>query len=219
MRNEISIRRAAINDVDFLVDTIVEAEKSGSDNFGLAKLFELSENEMRAYIKMMLEEEVEGCELSISSFLVAELHGEVVSAFAGWVEGQNEEEMSSAILKSNLIGYCLPLENVKKSQTKSDIVCSLQIEREEGAYQLEYSFTTPACRGKGLLGAIIDAHIRQAISLDVKKMQVHVFDNNIAAIKTYLKHGFAVTERYESKHPQTSEYFPSNVELLMERTN
>ena len=97
MSNEITIRRAAIKDMDFLVDTIVAAEKSGTDNFGLAKLFELSEGEMRTYIKAMLEEEIDGCEFSVSSFLVAEVDEKVVAAFAGWIEGQNEDELPSSI--------------------------------------------------------------------------------------------------------------------------
>ena len=116
MSEEIIIRRATLEDIDFLVDTIVAAEKSGTYNFGLAKLFELSEEEMRACIKAMLDEEIEGCEFSVSSFMVAEDNGQVVSAFAGWVEGRNEDELPSAILKSNLVGYCLPVDNVKRSQ-------------------------------------------------------------------------------------------------------
>lgn len=217
MSEEIKIRKATLNDVDFLVDTIVAAEKSGTDNFGLAKLFELSEDDMRSYIKAMLEEEVDGCEFSVSSFLVAEHQGKVVSAFAGWVEGQNEDELPSAILKSNLVGYCLPVENVLKSQSKLEIVKPLQIEREEGTYQLEYSFTNPDYQGKGIIGAIIEAHIQQAFSFGAKKMQVHVFENNPAAIRTYEKKGFKWIGKYESTHPLTSEYFPFNVELLMEQ--
>lgn len=186
MSEEIKIRRATLNDVDFLVDTIVAAEMSGTDNFGLAKLFELSEGEMRTYIKAMLEEEVDGCEFSVSSFLVADHQGEAVSAFAGWVEGQNEDGMSSALLKSNLIGYCLPMENVMKSQSKSDIVRPLQIEREEGTYQLEYSYTLPEYRGKGIMKDIINMHFVDYQSKyhhqegGIRKIQVHVFANNEA---------------------------------------
>ena len=215
MSEEIIIRRATIDDIDFLVDTIVEAEKSGTDNFGLAKLFEISEEEMREYIKAMLDEEIDGCEFSVSSFIVAEANGEVVAAFAGWIEGQNEDELPSAILKSNLVGYCLPVEKVKNSQSKSDIVRPLQIEREEGTYQLEYSYTIPAYRGKGILGRIIEAHEQDAVSNSVKKIQVHVFSNNPSAIKSYEKRGFKVVRRYESAHPDTRLFFPSNIELLM----
>lgn len=217
MKENFIIRRATIDDIEFLIDTIVAAEKSGSDHFGLAKFFELSENEMRDYIKAMLDEEIEGCEFSVSSFMVAEDNGRVVSAFAGWVEGQNDDELPSAILKSNLVGYCLPVDNVKKSQRKADIVRPLQIEREEGMYQLEYSYTLSEYRGKGVLGLIVEAHEQEAVAKGIKKMQVHVFDNNPAAIKSYEKKGFKVTNRFESVHPETSLYFPSNVELLMEK--
>lgn len=217
MNEDVIIRRATLDDIDFLVDTIVAAEKSGTDNFGLAKLFEISEEKMREYIKAMLDEEIDGCEFSISSFIVAETNGEVLAAFAGWIEGQNEDELPSAILKSNLVGYCLPVEKVKNSQNKSDIVRPLQIEREEGTYQLEYSYTLPQYRGKGILGRIIEAHEQIAVANGVRKIQVHVFDNNPSAIKSYEKKGFKVTKHFESVHPDTSLFFPSNIELLMEK--
>ncbi len=229
MSEGIKIRRATINDVDFLVDTIVAAEKSGTDNFGLAKLFELSEGEMRSYIKAMLEEEVDGCEFSVSSFLVAEHQGRVVSAFAGWMEGQNEEGLSSAILKSNLLGYCLPMKNVVKSQTKSDVVRHLQIEREEGTYQLEYSYTLPEYRGKGIMKDIINMHIidcqqntppiqpHRNQDGGIRKIQVHVFANNEAAIGTYKRCGFEITKEFNSNNPLVEQYFPYHTILLMER--
>lgn len=217
MNEDVRIRRATFDDLNFLVDTIIAAEKSGTDNLGLAKLFELSEEEMRVYIKMMLGEEIDGCEFSVSSFFVAETNGEVIAAFAGWIEGRNEDKLPSAILKANLVGYCLPSEYVKKSQDKSDIVRPLQIEREKGTYQLEYSYTIPQYRGKGILGRIIDAHEQEAISNGVHKIQVHVFDNNPSAIKSYEKKGFKVAKRYESIHPDTPLFFPSNIELLMEK--
>lgn len=217
MNEEIIIRKATIEDVGFLVDTIVAAEKSGTDNFGLAKLFDLSEGEMREYIKAMLDEEIDGCEFSVSSFIVAESRGQVVAAFAGWIEGQNEDGLPSALLKSNLISYCLPMASIMNSRSRSEIVRPLQIERENGAYQLEYSYTKPGFRGKGIIGRIIDEHETEARSRGVNKIQVHVFDNNPSAIKSYNKKGFRVVHRFESNHPETSLYFPSRVELLMEK--
>lgn len=86
-------------------------------------------------------EEVDGCEMSLSSFVVAEYKGQPVAARGGWVEGVNEDNMPSAILKSNLFTYILPLDNVKKGQMKYDIVKDIKIDREKGAYQLENSYT------------------------------------------------------------------------------
>lgn len=159
--SKIIIRRATMDDIDFIVDTIVAAEKSGTDNFGLAKLFEVTEEEMRGYIKGMLEEEVDGCELSLSSFIVAEYEGKAVAAFGGWIEGRNEDEMPSTLLKANLINYYLPKEKIIASMAKSDIVQPLQIDREEGTYQLEYSYTKPEYRGLGIMNKIINEHISE----------------------------------------------------------
>lgn len=155
----IIINRATNNDIDFITDTIVAAEKSGTDNFGLAKLFGVDEETMKGYIHAMLDEEVDGCEMSLSSFLVARHEGKPVAAFAGWVEGCNEDDMPSSLLKSNLIGYVLPQESLMRSREQADVVRPLQIEREEGAYQLEYSYTLPEYRGKGLMKQIINSHI------------------------------------------------------------
>lgn len=214
----ITINRATINDIDFITDTIVAAEKSGTDNFGLAKLFGVDEETMKGYIHAMLDEEIDGCEMSLSSFLVARYEGKPVAAFAGWVEGCNEDNMPSSLLKSNLIGYVLPQECLLSSREKSDIVKPLQIEREENSYQLEYSYTKPDFRGNGIMLDIIKTHVEQAILAECNKMQVHVFDNNKAAIRTYEKMGFEIKKYYLSSHPLTSVYFPSNNKLLMEKS-
>lgn len=157
----ISINRATINDIDFITDTIVAAEKIGTDNFGLAKLFGVDEETMKDYVHTMLDEEVDGCEMSLTNFLVARHEGRPVAAFAGWVEGCNEDNMPSSLLKSNLIGYVLPQECLMRSREQADVVRPLQIEREAGAYQLEYSYTLPEYRGKGLMKQIIDLHIAE----------------------------------------------------------
>lgn len=217
MNEDIIIRSANKQDIDFLVDTIVFAEKSGTDVFGLANLFGCTEEKMRYYIGKMLEEEIDGCEFSISSFVVAEYQGRTVSALGGWIEGQNESGLPSAILKSNLVGYCLPVESILKSQSMQIIVGPIQIPRERETYQLEYAYTIPDYRGKGFLGCIFEWHLKKALSRGVRKMQLHVFANNIPAIKSYEKLEFKEVGRFVSGHGNTTQYYPSNTILLMER--
>ena len=116
------IRKATLDDVDFLVTTIIEAEKSSTYNLGLANYFEVTEEELRQYLKDILEEDIDGCELSVSSFIVAEYEGQVVSTRGGWLEGHNEDEQPSAVLKSNLIQFHFPMEKVLNAQKKWEIV-------------------------------------------------------------------------------------------------
>ena len=150
------VRPATLEDVEFIATTIIEAEKSSTDKIGPANYFEVSEEDYRKYLIQMLEEEIDGCEISISSFVVAEYEGEVIAARGGWLEGDNEDNAPSSLLKSNLFAYILPKENLMKGQSKYEIVKDIMIEREMGTYQLENSYTKSEFRGLRIMG-ILDA--------------------------------------------------------------
>ena len=202
--NKYIIRKATFDDVEFIATVIIEAEKSMTNNLGLASFFELTEDEIRKYIIQILEEEVDGCEFSLSSFFVAEYDGEPVSALGGWLEGYYEE-MPSALLKSNLVGFVFPKENVLKTRDKAEIVKALQIEREMGTYRL--------------IQRLMMAHLAYAKELNpnVKKAQLHVFENNSTIIKVHERSGYHIARRYISDNPMALKYYPYNVELLMEK--
>ena len=210
------IRRATFNDIDFLVTTIVEAEKSSTNNLGLANLFGVTE-ELRKYLKAILEEEVDGCELSISSFIVAEYQGTTVSAKGGWLEGNNEDRQPSAVLKSNLFSFHFPMEKILNAKNKWEIIKDIQIEREWGTYQWEYAYTVPDHRGNHLVPRINERHIQQAKELGAKKIQGHVFANNEKSLRAYMRSGFNVVRSFTSSNPLTKVYYPDDTILLLEK--
>lgn len=216
--NKYIIRKATLDDVDFVVTVIVEAEKSMTNNLGLANFFDMTEDEIKKCLRSILEEEVDGCEFSLSSFFVAEYEGECVSALGGWLEGYYDD-MPSAIIKSNLVGYVFPKEKVLQTRGKSEIVKALQIEREMGTYQLEYSYTRDDHRGHRLIQRLMMAHLSYAkeISPTVKKAQLHVFENNATIIKVHERSGYHIAKRFVSDNPLALQYYPYNVELLMEK--
>ena len=214
---KLKIRPATLNDVNFIATTIIEAEKSSTDKIGPANYFEVSEDDYRKYLIQMLEEEIDGCEISISSFVVAEYEGEVVAAIGGWLEGDNEDHASSSLLKSNLFAYVLPKENLMKGQSKYDIVKDIMIEREMGTYQLENSYTKAEFRGHHIM-ALLDAyHINIAIEKGVKKIQAHVTKDNEKSLKVFERSGFHIVQYYTSNHPQVKDYYPDNTMILLER--
>ena len=100
---EYSIRNATVDDIPFLIDTIIEAEKSGTNVLSYNTIFGLSETEVRIYIMKMLVEEVDDCELSISSFKVVFDNEIPIGAISAWIEGYNG--IPSVILKGNLLNY------------------------------------------------------------------------------------------------------------------
>ena len=177
------IRPATLGDVDFIATTIIEAEKSSTDKIGPANYFEVSEDDYRKFLIQMLEEEIDGCEISISSFVVAEYEGEVVAARGGWLEGDNEDHASSSLLKSNLFAYILPKENILKGQSKYNIVKDIMIEREMGTYQLENSFTRNDFRGLRIMKLLDAYHIDIAIKKGARKIQAHVSKGNVSSLR------------------------------------
>lgn len=215
--SKIIIRPATLSDVKFIATTIIEAEKSGTDRLGSANCFEITEEEYKHYLVQMLEEEVDGCEISLSSFLVAEYDGEPVAANGGWIECDNEDNMPSAIIKSNLYGYFLPKENLLIGAKKSDILKGIQIDREPGAYQLENSYTKPEFRGYHIRRKLEMAHMERAKEKGATKVQTHVFLNNESSLRGCQNHGFTVVKQYVSTHPLTKELFPDNAMALLER--
>ena len=80
--NDFILRPATIYDAPFLAETIIEAEKSGTDKLSYSTIFGLTEDEVHKYLIDILEEEIDGCELSISSFTIAESKGKVAAALS-----------------------------------------------------------------------------------------------------------------------------------------
>lgn len=213
------IRIANINDIDFLAKVIIEAEKSGTDKIGLANVFNITESELKSYLVRVLDEEIDGCEYSLSSFLIANFKGEPVAAFGGWVELENENNQPSSILKSNLIGYVFPADRLKVLKENQNIIKDLIFDREAYSHQLEFAYVDKDHRGKGLTKRIIESLLDRAKTKcpNVKKSQVQVYGNNKAAIAVYRKSGYSEVQRKESKHPSTLEYLPDNVKLVLEK--
>lgn len=219
MSTNYKIKKATIKDVNFLTDVIIGAEKSMTENLGLATLFELSEKDLKKLIISMLEEEIDGCEFSISSFFVAYFKEKPVAALGGWLECYHDD-LPSSLLKSNLIGATFPKENLKKVKSNIEIIEDIQIERERNAYQLEYSFVDIEHRGKRLTQKLMSTHLDYARQLNpnIKKAQLHVFENNKIIIKVHQRSGFHIAKRYVSNNKDIFNYLPYNVKLLMEKS-
>lgn len=213
------LRTANISDAHFLSKVIMEAEKSGSDKIGLAKVFDLTEPELRDYLIEILEEEIDGCEFSYSSFVIAEFESEPVAAFGGWIENENEDEQASTILKSNLIGFVFPKEKLMGLKNRQEIIKDILIEREPHTHQLEYAFVDANHRGKGLTNQIMDELLRIAKTKNpqVSKSQVQVFANNTSAIKVYQRAGYEEVGRKKASNSTILEYFPCDIKIVLEK--
>ncbi|MEI6047765.1 MAG: GNAT family N-acetyltransferase [Bacteroidota bacterium] len=211
------IRDATINDIPFLVETIIEAEKSGTDKLSYSTVFGLSGEESRKYIADMLSEEIDGCELSISSFIIAEINGQIAAAVAAWIEGTMG--IPSAILKGNLLNFILPKESIVSARMLNLLLKELHIECISGTMQLGLVYVKSSFRGLNLVRLLIDAKIKKLLQINphITEMYVQVFGNNLPAIRVYEKADFKIVTIKESLNEKILHYLPSNKKILMKK--
>lgn len=212
---EFTLRNATLVDIPFLAETIIEAEKSGTDVLSYTTIFGLEENEAKKYIALMLEEEIEGCELSINSFLLAEFEGKTVGAVSAWVEGI--DGVSSSTLKGNLLRFTLPQKCFESLVKLTPLIKELHIDYITNAIQIGLVYITDEARGKGLVQRLLLEKINQLKTENstVQESYVQVFGNNVAAIKAYEKVGFQTIESKTANSPEIVKYLPSNNKILM----
>jgi len=215
--SDFKIRQANLNDIPFLVDTIVEAEKSGTSILTYTTIFGLSEIEARNYIAKMLEEEVDGCELSVSGFVLAESDGKIAGAVGAWVEGS--EGIPSNVLKGNLLSYVLPKSCLEKAISLNTIVRDLHIEYISNSIQIGLVYVAPEARGKGLVPLLIGHKISilKNIFHPANEVYIQVFGNNLPAIRAYEKSGFEIILKKNASLPETADYMPDTTKVLMRK--
>lgn len=217
--SEYILRQATENDIPFLTEVVVQAEKSNSDKLRYSTLFNISEEKAREHITSMFEEEISGCEFSFDAFVVAEFEGQPVAAFGAWIEGVDDEN-SSAILKSNLIGYTFGREAIEALKTKAHLLKDVISDREPKTLQFEYLYVSEQHRGKNLSNLIIQKleQMAQERYPELQKAQIQLYGNNFGAIKVYEKNGFSIAQKYSSNQLEILDYLPHNEKIIMEKT-
>jgi ribosomal protein S18 acetylase RimI-like enzyme len=216
--NRLTYRTATLDDIDFLVDTIIEAEKSGTNILTYSTIFGISEQETRVCLREMLAQEVHGCELSISSFYVAETENKsIAGAVAAWIEGANGTP--SAVLKGNLLNYVLPKDALKRALPLNNMVREMHIEYKPNTIQIGLVYISPSHRGESLASLLIDDQINNMLKNEgnIEEAFVQVFGNNHSAIHAYEKVNFRKVSVKESSIGNILEYMPSNTKILMRR--
>lgn len=205
-------RVACLNDIDFIVKSIIEAEKSGTNKLSYSTIFNISEEEVIRILRLILMEEIDGCELSLSNYLVAETRKEVVGAIGAWVESA---ESPSSIIKSNLLGYFLPKSSIQYAIKDAKIGSELVIDIVKGALSLVVVYISPEHRGKHLFELITNEHIKR--NEGVQELAIQVMANNIYAIRSYKRFGFKTSFVKRHEDPRIMQFLPYNEKILMKK--
>ncbi len=215
--NSMKIRKATLKDIPFLTKTIIEAEKSGTTILSYSAIFGLNEFEIEILISKMLSEEIEDCELSISSFLIAEENGITAASLSGWLE--NASGIPSSLLKGNLLNYFFPRESFEKAAASAKFTKELHIDYLPNSFQIGAGYVAESFRGRQILGLLTEELINQLTTQypSVKEIYAQIFDCNIPSLKTYQRAGFEIINTKISEAKEITNYLPSSKKILLKK--
>ena len=175
MIEDLSIREAEEKDIDFVIEAIIEAEKSGSGVVTSCNLFALNESQFRDVLRNVLSQNMPDYDYFLSGFLIAEKNGEYIGTLGSWVEGAGG--VPSGIIKASCLFPYLDKEKMKLISKNSSVIKGLTIAREEGTLQLEHGYTREKYRRQGVFTELIRQNIKRNISAnkDITNVQGILF--------------------------------------------
>ena len=212
-----TVRQATANDRDFLIDAIIEAEKSGSDIISYCSIFSITEEKLRETLSDIFDEEMEDQELHIPNFLIAEVDGQPAATLSGWIEKKNG--ITSNIIKSNLLMCTLDRDLLLNAAPALKLMHQVDIPRSEGTLQLECGHTRQQFRGMGLAALLVEAHVqRQKDNGETMKIaQIITMKGNPESLRAYHKAGFSITAEKTCSDDGILKLLPGKTKLLIEK--
>lgn len=213
----LTFRRGEAGDIPFIIDTIVAAEKSGTELFSYSTIFEMDEKEVRRIFESILAEDVTGQELCFSDYLMAEVNGRKAGAVATWIEGESGQ--ASSVKKAMLLNYFFPKENMMKGLEKRKYLEQMRFDPEFNSLVIDIGLTLPEFRGQGILGKLMREQMRVMLEAhpEIKKSQIHVMKNNRVAFKIYSGLGYEVIREKTCTDPVILKWLPSDTQIIMEK--
>lgn len=214
----VSFRRATEKDIDILVTTIIEADKSGSGLFSFYTCFGISEDRFREILKEILLEDIGGQEWNISDFMLVTVNGIAAGAFCSWVEGSGNQ--TSSMIRGTLMQHFFSQEELQQAKKYKHLLDELSIEKVPGHLILESGYVAPEFRSRGLLGKLIVEilRIRKAEHPDLKVCSINVLKSNSQALRVYEKNGFKTEIERTCDNPEILKLIASNTRVQMRRS-
>lgn len=207
MLNDITIRKATKNDIEFIIETIIESEKSSSDVIPSCKAFSLTEEEFTTLLRQVLLIDIKNYDYSLDGFFIADYKGEPIGALGSWIEAR--EENPSSIIKAMVFMDYIDKERIRESYKKTKVTREVHIEREKGVLQLEHGYVKKEFRRKKVFSKILQKITRYYMDeFENSKVQATMFKENYKSFNCYMKYNFDVNEEKTSDNPLLEEIFP-----------
>jgi GNAT superfamily N-acetyltransferase len=212
----IQIRKAVDSDIEFVTETIVQAEKGNGDSISYCKLFNISEEEFRTVLRKILAEKIGNFEFSLENFKIAEADGISIAAYGAWLEGR--EGISSGLLKISALRSFLGKENIAHYKLFVPVADEISIRRQAGTIQFESIYIVEEYRGKNIGKKLVQALLQDLTAKHpgVERAQVQLIKQNTVSLHAHQKYGFKITDEKTSLNPEILNLYSGNTRVLME---
>ncbi len=215
MIEDLIFRKANNDDIDFIIEAIIESEKSGSNMISSCKIFNFSENEFKDILKEILTQNIPNYDYYLSGFIIAELNGENIGTVGSWQEAA--DGTASGMVKATVLFQYLGAAKFKEINKNTKIIKGLTLNRKSGTLQLEHGFTKERFRRQGVFTNVIKQNIKENLHhISFSKVEGILFNENYKSYKAHLKLGYKVIEGKKVEDPEILKYFPYNSKVLME---
>lgn len=201
------IRDARKEDIPFIINAILEIEKTENSN-SYNNLFDTETEETKEILTSIFnDDENFDTELSLNTFSIAEIDGENAGCCAKIFTNQNYYRNKGELFPIHLV------QNVLNNFIKN--AQSLPDSRTTGENKnfIEYIFVSNNYRKKGVAEALITRVLEK---IDSEKVYINVFKNNKYAVEYYLKLGFEKFKEIEIDQ-KPAKFYPSSEKLILEK--
>lgn len=214
MIENLNIRQANLSDIKFIIEAIIESEKSGTDIISSCNIFGLSEDQFRDILKDVLSQNIEEYDYYLSGFIVAEKNGEYVGALGSFYEGT---ETPSGMIKATILFQYLDKTKMKEISKNSRIIKGITPKREPGSLQLEHGYVIEKYRRQGVFLTLLKENIKRNLEkYSFKKVQGIIFKDNFKSYNAHLKFGYEIVDERKVDDPEVLYFFPYNTKILLE---
>jgi GNAT superfamily N-acetyltransferase len=216
MIENLVVRQATVNDIEFIIEAIIEAEKSSSNVISSCNVFGLTEEQFKDIMRKVLSDNHPNYDYYLSGFILAEKEGEYISTLGSWLEAP--DETPSGIIKATILFPYLDRDKMKVISKNTRAIKGLIMNREPGTLQLEHGYTREPYRRQGVFTRLLKEVIlrNKKEHPGITKVQGALYKDNYKSYNAHLKFGFDPVEVKHVDDPEIFKYFPFDTKVLLE---
>jgi ribosomal protein S18 acetylase RimI-like enzyme len=205
------IRKAESKDIPFLIQSIFQSEKIGTDIISYCTLFDIDENTLNEQLTEAFIEDYKILPWNLKNWYVSENEIESpLAALAFWLEPENS---NSEIQKFQYLSFVNKSKVAKPEFThRYDLLKQVAINREPNHYQFDFLYTKIEFRGQGIMLKMMKDLITQSAS---SNFQIQVLKSNSNAKKLYERIGFVENKRITLNGLKENKLLADNTKINM----